>query len=221
MSRERYPKNFPDLPSVTTILGAFPSPALIGWYKKMMAKEIKEISDKGLAIGSILHGLRIRIEKGEPFEITTQYSEEVKNCLKSYLQWKKERELTHILQSETPMYSEKLGYVGTFDDLVKRGDDFVLLEYKTNNAIYDEHLEQVVAYKKLAEYFLKIKIKELWVIRFSKDKPSFYDIPLYETRQVLESETEEFFEMFNHKLAIYNFRKKRDIQWRLKNANND
>ena len=211
MSKERYPKDFPDLPSVTTILEAFPSPALVGWCKKMAFQEQKAITDKGKEIGTTLHKLRIRIEKGEPFEITTQYPEEVQNCLKAYFQWKKERGIQNLVHSELPMYSHELGYCGTFDDLVQRDNDLILLEFKTNNGIYDEHLEQVVAYKKLFEVWnYKNQIDEAWVIRFPKIKPESLDAKLYEARQVLDSEMDELFESFNHKLAIYNIRKKRE-----------
>ena len=218
MSRERYPVDFPKLPSVTTILGAFPSPALVAWYKCMAFQEQKEITDKGKEIGSTLHELRIRIEKGEPFEITTAYPEEVQNCLKAYFQWKKERGIQQIICSELKMWSTDLGYMGIFDDLVKRGNDLILLEFKTNNGIYDEHMEQAVAYKKLYEswsvFTNGIKksqaIKEVWIVRFPKVKPENPDAPLYEIRQVLNSEMDELFESFNHKLAIYNIRKRRE-----------
>lgn len=208
MSKERYPDHFPDLPSVTTVLGAFPGPALIGWYKKMMYSDIKTISQKGLDIGKTLHELRIRIEKGEPFEITTQYPEEVRTCLQSYFQWKKERRIVKIFSSEFPMFSEKLGYCGTLDDLAElESGGFAILEYKTNKGIYDEHIEQVIAYKNLYETFTKLTIRECWVIRFGKEKAE------HEARLISEADEKELFKSFMHKLAIYNIRKRREKEW--------
>ena len=219
MSKERYPKDFPDLPSVTQVIDAFPSPHLVNWFKTHPFQEQKAITDKGKEIGKTLHELRIRIEKGEPFDITTKYPEEVQNCLKSYFLWRKERNISEILHSEVKMYNRTLGFKGTCDDITVRNFESILLEYKTSNGIYDDAREQIIAYSKLLThsdtkydgnppnrgggYFA---INEKWIIRFGKEKAE------YEAIQVLDSEMDELFESFQHKLAIYNIRKKREIK---------
>ena len=222
--KERYPAGFGDnLPSVTTILGAFPGPQLLAWYKRMAFAEQKVISEKSLDIGKTLHELRIRIEKGEPLEIVTKYPEEMQNCIKAYLKWKKEREIPPIVYSELRMYSKDLGYRGTCDDIAGNRLKLILLEHKTSSGIYDDALEQVVAYKKLFEspdtQFLDLvgnsksrKISSAWVTRFPKDKPDF------ETRMVRPEEEWELFESFSMKLRIFQIRKKREAQWRLEHA---
>ena len=220
--KERYPAGFGDnTPSVTEILDAFPGPNLIRWYKKMAFSEQKAVSEKALNIGKTLHELRIRIEKGEPLEIVTKYPNEMQNCIKAYLQWKKERAIPPILFSELKMYSKDLGYRGTCDDIAGDQRKLVLLELKTSSGIYDEHLEQVIAYKKLFEspdtQFCdidgnSIKLREIsssWVIQFPKDKPDF------ESRMVQPNEEWELFESFSMKLRIFQIRKKREAEWKL------
>ena|SRR3990167_4554682 len=217
--KARYPKEWGEVPSVTEVLGAFPGPALIGWYRKMAFAEQKAVSDKALDIGKTLHELRIRIEKGEPFEILTKYPAEVQNCVKAYFQWKKERKIPPIIFSELQMFSRSLGIKGTFDDLASDGLKTVLLEYKTSSGIYDEAREQSVVYKKLytapdTQFLQKVdsvlrRIDETWIVRFPKDKPDF------ESKQVMPDEENELWESFNHKLAILKIRKKRDANRRI------
>ena len=117
------------------------------------------------------------------------------------------------------MFNSDLGFKGTLDDLAISNGNVILLEYKTAKGIYDEAKEQAVAYSKLlihhnTKYLIDFhgifKVNEIWVIRFGKENPD------YESVQIKESEIEELFESFNHKLAILKIRKKREIVWKLK-----
>jgi hypothetical protein len=213
--KERYPAEWSDVPSVTEVLRAFPSPELLRWFKQQAFADIKAKSDRGKDIGKTLHELRIKIESGEPFSIVTKYPEEIQNCLKSYMKWKKERNIPPIILSEIKMYSKRLKFKGTLDDIAGNLELLILLEHKTSSGIYDDAREQAVAYKQLFEssdtVFLGLngntpnlrKISSIWITRFPKDKPDF------ETQEVKPEEEMELLESFQHKLAIYSIRKRR------------
>ena len=217
IEKERYSNDWKLYPSVTEVQKDFPSRPLLRWFKSQTKYEIERKSEKGMEIGKVLHELRSKLDEGEPFDIVSQYPEEIKNCIRSYIDWKKSCGIPLKKYREVKMLSQGFGFKGTFDDLAVNQNNTMLLEYKTSKAIYEDHLEQVIAYKLLYESADLVSepmldppeypIRQVWVIRFAKNEPKF------EAHLVTKEEEEMAKADFLNKLLLYKNRDKREALW--------
>ena len=79
------------------------------------------------------------------------------------------------IESEFLVYSKKEKFVGTCDNLVKIGDDYEILDYKTSNGIYTSQIYQVTASMKAKEEENPdVKIKGARLVHLYKD--DVYDL---------------------------------------------
>lgn len=150
-------------PSVTTILQAYPKPALINWAAKVTAeyavRERRQIwaiaeADEAAAV-EVLKQARWRItetaqRKGIDIHalIATgaEPGPEEEPYVSSFDRWAEEANLRVVAQ-EIPVVSVEYAYGGTVD-IVGDVDGFgrLVLDVKTGSGVYDEHHLQVAAY---------------------------------------------------------------------------
>ena len=64
--------------------------------------------------------------------------------------WKK-RSQVHIFKSEIPLVSEQYQFGGTLDGVGMIGEQYSLMDFKTSNGTYGDHLIQLAAYQILWE----------------------------------------------------------------------
>lgn len=92
----------------------------------------------------------------------------------SYLTWENQTKLKIVAQ-EMSLVSEKHEFGGTPDAIGEIDGDLCLLDWKTGNALYRDHLVQVAAYKALWEETHPDKplTGGFHICRFSKDFGDF------------------------------------------------
>ena len=154
------------IPGVTTVIGRFKeSGALIRWaYNRgKEGEELYESRDKAATAGTAAHELceahingDVLVAGGEQ----TSRAREVANVpdemwplvwssFQAYLAWERQTKL-EIIDTERSLVSE-LGYGGTYDAIGEIDGKLCLLDWKTSNAVYGDHIYQLAAYKSLFE----------------------------------------------------------------------
>ena len=209
VKKQRDYKN--DYPSVTTVLGVLRKIGLEMWFKWNTAKFCDEESNKGKLIGTQIHdGIHSFIQTGE-IKVTTEYSEEVTNALKGFVEFRKAHPELKLINSEIKMTSEQYHYNGTLDCLADDGS-LIILDWKTGKCkdkdkpdIYDEYKYQVAAYVYAYNEINKVNIDRAVILSLAKDKIA------YNEYRMMEQEIKEHFEnAFLPALKIWNHQHKKE-----------
>jgi hypothetical protein len=153
-SRWYYSENGVPVPSVTTILDAYPKTAdYYAWLKKM-GEESDTIRDEAGRRGSRVHDMTEKYDNG--LEVTLLDSENGDlnlslhewNMFEKYVQFS-ERFPHENVAIEMNVISELLGFAGTLDRIIELNGKRILIDIKTSNAVYDSYWLQLAAYRKL------------------------------------------------------------------------
>jgi hypothetical protein len=168
------------VPSVTTILEAYPKGAQYYEWLKKNGEDSDTIRDEAGRRGSVVHQLTEKFDAGEEVSLFDEHGNiscrliewamferyvEFKNAIR-HQGWN----IRHI---EMNVISQELGFAGTIDRIFhveKRGHDEignVLLDIKTSAAIYPTHLLQLSAYKELVEKETGIYIAEVAILHLN------------------------------------------------------
>jgi len=193
------------VPSVTTILGILAKPALIEWAWKLGTEGIdyKQVRDQAGDVGSLAHYLILCDIKGEKPD-TSEYSAKVidkaETCLLKYWEWRKTNPIRPIMVEEA-LVSEQYRYGGTLDCFAEREDtgEFVLIDFKTGKAIYEEAIIQVVSYAHLIKEN-GYDVNTVKILRIGRDVNEGF-----EERTIYDFETG--WQIFLRCLDIYNLKK--------------
>ncbi len=163
------------VPSVTTILSRFKnSIGLIIWSNKLglKGKSYHQEINKAADIGTNVHELaQLHIEDLE-YELPS--NEIVQNCFKKFLDWWNEfSKNCEVIFCEQSFTSKLYQYGGTADLLVKKDDEYILVDFKTSKDIYPDNLIQGSAYRQMIQEKYDYKINKFIVARFGKDTDDF------------------------------------------------
>jgi hypothetical protein len=142
------------VPGTTTIIGRFKdSGGLIHWaYNRgKEGLELYESRDKAAELGTIVHGMVEEfIRGGEPLiPITLSEADmlSVTSAFDAFEEWFDSNKFKVVTQ-EIPLVSEAYGYGGTPDAIALDGKGrLVLLDWKTSDGVYVDHLVQLGAYR--------------------------------------------------------------------------
>lgn len=173
-----FTKDGTKVPSVTTILGRFKEAGgLMHWAWKCGTDGVdyRAVRDDAANAGTMAHDLIERHIKGEALSIegNAEIVARAKRAFDAYLSWEDQTKIK-VIETETPLVSEKHRYGGTFDGLGDHNGKLVLLDWKASNAIYGDYLMQLAAYKNLIEENRdNQKIEGFYLCRFSKDTGDF------------------------------------------------
>jgi hypothetical protein len=167
----RYTLGGKRIPSVTTILGETSAkPALLFWASNCASdywrdnikpgekydeiqieklwKEAKKAhttkKEDAAAVGSLSHRFVEDFIRGKSPQLPT--NEISRAACQRFLDWVKEHDVK-FLSAEQMIYSREHNYCGQADFFCVIDGKLYLGDLKTSNAIYDEYLEQVCAYK--------------------------------------------------------------------------
>lgn len=192
------------VPSVTTITGRFKeSGALIywAWDQGRQGKDFRETKQAAADAGTLAHAYIEQDIKGVPLnqDFISTLSDSVRanadHAFKAYLEWKS-RVKFKIIESECQLTSAKHMFGGTLDCMMA-GDKLVLGDWKTSNAIYQDHLIQVAGGYSLLweEHHPDKRLEGVEILRVSKpdedgDPVSFHDH--FWGRQVIEMAQRQF-----------------------------
>lgn len=151
------------LPSVTTILEAFPKDASYFKWLKDVGGDADAIRDEAGRRGSIVHELTERYDMGEEVSFlspnnTPQFKILEWAMFERYIDFCRTYN-PEISLMEVHMMSDKLGFAGTLDRVLKLGTYNYLVDIKTSGSIYPSYWLQLAAYHQLLkEHDKKSKI---------------------------------------------------------------
>lgn len=141
------------VPSVTTILEAYPKDA--GYFKwiKEVGADADTIRDEAGRRGSTVHELTELYDSGHVVSILTdmgfpKFKMSEWSMFERYVEFTTQFNPT-IDMMEAHMVSEKLGYAGTLDRVIQLDGKTILLDIKTSNQIYPSYWLQLAAYNEL------------------------------------------------------------------------
>jgi hypothetical protein len=200
-----------DYPSVTTILGVLRKIGLEFWFKYNTAKFCTEESEKGKIIGTQIHeGIESFINTGE-IKVKTEYTVEVTNALKGFVEFRKAHPEIKLSSSEVLMTSELHHYNGTLDCVAEENGTPIILDWKTGQCkkkekpdIYDEYRYQVSAYVKAYNEINKTNINKAIILSLAKDKVAYNEY-IMEEQEINDC----FNEAFLPALKIWNYQNKK------------
>ncbi len=149
------------VPGVTTIIGRFKDSGGLMWWAFEQGKsaergEINSLYDKrdeAAEAGTLAHSLVEASIRGEPTPELSHYPPEIvkqaTQGYENYLRWADTTKMK-VIEQEIPLVSEKYQFGGT-PDAIMVNDELCLGDWKTSNAIYQDHIIQLAAYKILWE----------------------------------------------------------------------
>jgi hypothetical protein len=169
------------VPSVTTVLGRFKeSGGLIhwAWALGIEGKDYREVRDKAADAGTYAHQLCEAYLKGQPSpDPLTQEREWIlaRGAFDAFEEWWGMTRL-EAMSSEVPMVSESLRFGGCLDAACRDHEGRLhLLDFKTSNRTYPDHVIQLSAYRYLwEENNPDAKVARIHLIRFGKEDGSFH-----------------------------------------------
>jgi len=141
------------VPSVTTILEAFPKDAAYYKWLKDVGGDADMIRDEAGRRGSVVHELTEKYDGGEEVTFVSDYGKPQFKILEwSMFERYVDFCTTHkptIDMMEAHMISKKLGFAGTVDRVIELNGKKILLDIKTSNSIYPSYWLQLAAYNEL------------------------------------------------------------------------
>jgi hypothetical protein len=173
------------LPGVTTVIGSS-----LGWSKDGLkhwawqlgkeGKDYRDFSNKAADIGTLAHAMVEGQLKGvdwktlvNKIEWTDDQEADAVTAFNAYAQWARQTRL-EILESEVMVISEKLQTGGTIDAVGEIEGKKCLLDWKTSNGTYPDHLIQIAAYGAI---YTEARGEPLdggfHLLRFGKTAPTF------------------------------------------------
>jgi hypothetical protein len=143
------------LPSVTTILEAYPKDAAYFQWIKSVGQDADAIRDAAGDRGTTVHELTERYDNGEEITLLTE-SGALGYKLQEWAMFERYVDYTikcspRIEQNEQNYVSPELGYAGTIDRVINVGGVRYLMDIKTSNAIYPTYWLQLAAYRELLD----------------------------------------------------------------------
>lgn len=199
------------VPSVTTILEAYPKGAAYFQWLKSAGEDADTIRDEAGRRGSVVHALTEAYDNGEEVSL---YGEDKLNfkisewqMFERYVDFRS-RFPFQILHSEQNFVSKALGFAGTVDRVIELDGKTILLDIKTSNAIYDSYWLQLAAYEKLiteAYGFNPIdEVAILWLNAKTRTEGKKGDIQGAGWQLVRKADTDKDWELFQctHKLWL-------------------
>ncbi len=143
------------VPSVTTILERFADASgLIIWANRegLAGRDMNQARDQAANDGDVAHQWIQDVIHGR--ELTDYpYADEATlaraaNALKAFKAWAAEVDL-RVVATEVPLVSEDLAFGGTLDAIAWVQGVLCLLDWKSGNRCYPEHVVQQAAYRRL------------------------------------------------------------------------
>lgn len=213
------------VPSVTTILEAYPKTAQFYSWLKEVGTNADEIRDEAGRRGSVVHELTERYDGGE--EVTflnpnggPAFKMSEWSMFERYVDYTETIKPT-IDMMEIHMIDEKLGFAGTIDRVIKVSGKTILMDIKTSNALHDNYWLQLAAYYQLLKCnsIFVDEVAILWLNAKTRTKKDAQGIGW----QLITRSTDEIlkdWELFQHThklwLAINATTKPRNISYQLK-----
>lgn len=167
-SRFYYSEDGSFVPSVTTLLEAYPKGAAFYEWLKKNGEDSDAIRDEAGKRGSLVHTLTERYDNGEEINLINENGNiDLKisewAMFERYVEFRSKFAFD-ILSTEQVYVSTQLGFAGTLDRVIKMNGKTVLVDIKTSGSIWPSYWLQLAAYKKLVEQEIQIdQVAILWL----------------------------------------------------------
>lgn len=143
------------VPSVTTILEAYPKDASYFKWLKDVGSDADSIRDEAGRRGSLVHDLTERYDMGEEVSYLDEYGKPKYKMLE-WAMFERYVDFSIVHQPkidlvELHMASSLLGYAGTLDRVLWIDGKSYLVDIKTSNSIYPSYWLQLAAYRHLLQ----------------------------------------------------------------------
>lgn len=196
--------------SVTQILGVLRKMGLEMWFKYNTPEFIKRESEKGKQIGTETHDIIEKCINGEEMKLDTQYPDEIKNSVNSFLLFQKENPQYILKKSEIILNVDEHKYSGKLDCLCEENGNLIIADWKTGKSkngklkFYDEMIFQISAYVTGYNLQFEKQVKKAVIILLDKTAIN------YAVREVGEAEIKESFnEVFLPCVQIWNYSRRK------------
>ena len=150
------------IPSVTTILEAYPKgPEYFAWLKKV-GEDADTIRNAAGERGSNVHNLTEMYDLGYEVSLLDndgrqQYTMLEWAMFERYVEFRQRFPL-EVVATEMTLCSPSLGYAGTLDRVIKLDGETLLIDIKTSNTIYPSYWCQLAAYRSLLDNLTDIQV---------------------------------------------------------------
>lgn len=171
------------VPGTTTIIGASlgwnKGPLMYwAWKKGKEGKNFRDDSNSAAEAGTLAHAMAEADIKGLPmpagWDAETDVAKQARTAFQGYLDWKSMTGLK-LLDSEMPYVSDAHRFGGTLDGLAEINGKHALIDFKTSNGTYPDHIIQLAAYKHLWETANEALLDGgIHLLRFGKDGGDFH-----------------------------------------------
>ena len=199
------------VPSVTTILEAYPKGAAYFNWLKENGKDADEIRDEAGRRGSVVHKLTEMYDLGEEVNLVNpngsiDYKLNEWAMFERYVEFRKRFSFTTNC-IELNIIGKDLGYAGTLDRVITLDGKKILLDIKTSNAIYPSYWLQLAAYRSLLLNSLGKQVDSvaiLWLNAKTRTEGKKGDIQGIGWQMITKEDTSKDLELFNatHQLWI-------------------
>ena len=182
------------LKSVTTLINAhlgWSKQPLLMWTRKHCLKgdDSMAIMKEAGRVGTLDHKMIEEFIKGGVVCLdgySTEEFSQAKTAYYGYYNWFANNNVK-FLETEMKLVSEKYGFGGTFDAVAVVNKKLVILDWKTSNAVHDEFLVQLAAYRQLIhenKFDYVPKIKGAILLKLDKEEKGVYEEHKYKIKDL-------------------------------------
>jgi hypothetical protein len=149
-----YEVNGQFVPSVSTILQAYPKDASFYQWLKEVGKDADAIRDAAGERGSTVHRLTELADEGHEISLLDMESGNLKYSLQEwamlgrYIDFRRRFPL-HVIASELQLISIAAGYAGTLDRYIEMDGKRYIIDIKTSNSLWAHYWLQLAAYRNI------------------------------------------------------------------------
>jgi hypothetical protein len=142
------------VPSVTAILDCYPKPAAFYDWLKKVGEDADTIRDEAGDRGSTVHKLTELYDEGIEVNLIDEETGKIDykliewSMFERYVEFRRRFEF-EVIHSELHLLSDKLGFAGTLDRVIRFNGRTLIIDIKTSNSLYDHYWLQMAAYKQL------------------------------------------------------------------------
>ncbi len=144
------------VPGTTTVIGRFKdSGGLLFWAfaqgklaEQGLINKLYDKADEAADLGTIAHEYIDNHIHGKPIELDRENAGPAVTAFETYLKWEKAYSVEFV-ETEMLLVSEEYKFGGTPDAVGIVNDELCLIDWKTSNAVYTDHLIQLAAYGQL------------------------------------------------------------------------
>jgi genome maintenance exonuclease 1 len=197
-------------PSVTTILAAWPNPAIENWIKRVGEETAENIRRESLNFGSLTHEILEIIFNNNFMKLNNKdyspakYGGSIEAAASLVSRIVNSGELEPILGLESSLYDDNLKVAGTLDCLAYYNGKLTVFDFKTtrkNLNIRSDHLIQCSAYSTMFSNYSGIPVEQIAVTQVTK---------IGFNTQIKIEKPQNYFHLFEERLEYY-YRIKNDL----------